>query len=94
MNFPFIQKVPSYRMKDIGEVENMETEAEHTATCAYEPEYMNWLREYKNRLYRDIEWETDRMNRINRDIYSMKRIAVRQLFEKMKRKEVPMIEYK
>ena len=94
MNFPIIQKVPNYRMKDIGEVERMETEAEHIAIRIYEPEYMKWLREYKNRLYKDLEWETDRMNRIKRDIYSMKRIAVRQLFEKMKRKEVPMIEYK
>lgn len=94
MNFPIIQKVPNYRMKDIGKVERMETEVEHTAIRIYEPEYMNWLREYKNRLYRDLEWETDRMNRIKREVYNMKRIAVRQLFEKMKRKEVPMIEYK
>lgn len=94
MNFPFIQKMPNYRTKNIGEVENMDIEVEHTGNYTTEPEYMNWLREYKNRLYRDLEFETDRTNRMNRDIHSMKRIAVRQLLEKMKQKEVLMIEYK
>ena len=94
MNFPFIQKMPNYRTKDIGEVESMDIEVEYTGNYITEPEYMNWLRDYKNRLYRDLELETDRTNHIKREVYNMKRIAVRQLLEKMKKKEVLMIEYK
>lgn len=94
MNFPFIQKMPNYRMKDVGEVESMDIEVEHTAARANEPDYMNWLREYKDRLYRDLELEVDRTNHIKREVYNMNRIAVRQLIEKMKQKEVLMIEYK
>ena len=86
--------MPNYRTKDIGEVESMDIEVEYTGNYITEPEYMNWLRDYKNRLYRDLELETDRTNHIKREVYNMKRIAVRQLLEKMKKKEVLMIEYK
>lgn len=52
------------------------------------------LTEYKESVYKEIEWEADRVNRVRRELGNMNRIAVRQLFNTMRRKKVLMLEYK